>query len=110
MQAPSGLQWDARPQPRSAAAVHPTEGRKVQAPAAHHLVGAEQEADGGEAAPHMHQPAEREEQEDRHSEDDMEQERPRQAGQCLRIDRSQRDDALRPIGQDQHHAAVGVSP
>jgi hypothetical protein len=42
-------------------------GGHVQAARAHHLVGAEQVGHGAEAAPHVHQAAEGEQQEDRHA-------------------------------------------
>ncbi len=62
-------------------------GRQVQAAAAHDLVRPEQVTDRREAAPHVHQPAEREQQEDRHAEHEVELVRPRQRDQRLGVDR-----------------------
>src|SRR6185503_19442999 len=80
----------------------------VEAPAAHDLLRTEQVGHGGEAAPHVHQPTERKQQEDGHAEHDVHLVRPGDRDQAFRAADPECHHALRPVGQHQHDAAVRV--
>src|SRR5690349_5971394 len=84
-------------------------GRQVETAAAHHLMRPEQVRERRKTAPHMHQPAKRKQQENRHAQHEVNLVWPCQRNQSFGSADAKRKHPLCPVGQDQHHAAIGVS-
>ena len=80
--------------------------RQVQAAAAHHLVGAEQVAHRGKTAPHVHQPAEGEQQEDGHAEHHVEKVGPRHVGQHFGVDRAHTLESLQAMAAGERDSCL----